>query len=184
MNPRASMLVTTLAAAALFGCGKAQEAASEKVTEKMIESAIEKDGTQAKVDLSGGSTKITTTDASGKTSQFEMGAAKVGEADVGVPFYPGAAPSEGQSTKISTPEGSAYTVALHSDDAADKVATFYRDKLKAQSEGKQFMDMSGGEGNTTLMLVDDKSKSMIQIHVLKADKGTDIQIVANRGVAK
>lgn len=181
---RVLTLALTLSSTALTGCGKAEEKVSEKAAEKMIESAIEKDGSKAKVDISEGSTKITTTDASGKTSQFEMGAAKVSEADVGVPFYPGAAVAEGQSTKITTPEGSSYTVSLHSDDAADKVAGFYRDKLKGQSEGKQFMDMSGGDGNSTFMLADDKTKSAIQVHVGKADKGTDIQIVANRGAAK
>ena len=44
--------------------------------------------------------------------------------------------------------------------------------------------MSAGDGNTTLMLADDKSNSAIQVHVGKADKGTDIQIIANRGAAK
>ena len=86
---------TVSLAVALAACGKVQEAASEKAAEKMIESAIEKDGSKAKVDISGDSTKITTTDASGKSSQFEMGAAKVSEAEVGVPFYPGAEVAEG-----------------------------------------------------------------------------------------
>jgi hypothetical protein len=182
-HPR-TVLVVALASAALAACGKAQEKASEKLAEKMIESSIEKDGTKAKVDLSSGGAKITTTDASGKTSQFEMSGAKVEEADVGVPFYPGTKPAEGQASRITTPDGSAITVTLHSDDPADKVAAFYRDKLKAQSEGKQFMDMSGGDGNTMLMLADEKSKNAVQVHVGKADKGTDIQIVANRAPTK
>lgn len=164
----------------LLACSKAPE----KVAEKMIESAMEKDGTKARVDLSSRSAKITTTDASGKTTHVEVGAARVDESELGVPFYPGTKPGEGESSKISSPDGNLYTVVLHSADPADKVAAFYRDKLKTLSAGKQMMDMSGGDGSATLMLADDKAKSSIQVHVAKADKGTDIQIVANRPAAK
>lgn len=166
-------------AVALGGCGKAQEKASEKAAEKLIESQMAKDGTKAKVDLSSGSATITTTDASGKSSQMEMGGAKVSEADAGIAFYPGATRTEGGATRIVTPEGSTVTVLLHSDDAPDKVATFYRERLKSQSEGKQFMDMSG-DGTAMLMLADDKAKSALQVHVAKAEKGSDIQIVSSR----
>lgn len=170
------MILGFAAAAALVACDKAPE----KAAEKMIESAIQKDGTKAKVDISGGSTKITTTDASGKTSQLEMGAAKVTESDLGVPFYPGASPAEGSSSKISTPDGSMYTVLLHSADSPDKVAAFYRDRLKAMSAGKQMMDMSGGDGSANLVLADEQAKSSVQVNVMKGEKGTDVQIVATR----
>jgi len=72
---------------------------------------------------------------------------------------------------------------MHSDDTHDKVAAFYRDKLKAMSEGKQFMDMSQNEGSS-LSLVDDKAKSVLQVHVTKAEKGSDIAIVATREGAR
>jgi hypothetical protein len=164
----------------LAACGKA----SETAVEKMIEAQASKDGTQAKVDLSTGGMKITTTDASGKVSQMEMGTAKVSEADIGLPFYPGTKPKEGGMTKISSPEGSMYTVTLHSDDAPDKVAGFYREKLKASGEGKQFTDMNTG-GTHMLMLGDDKTKQMTQVTVSKNEsKGSDIQIMANKGVPK
>ncbi len=163
----------------LAACGKATETAAEK----MIESQISKDGTQAKVDMSGGGMKITTTDASGKVSQMEMGTAKVSEADVGLPFYPGTQPKEGAMTKISTPEGSAVTVMLHSADAPDKVAAFYRDKLKGAAQGKQFTDMSSGD-TQMMMLIDDANKQHTQVSVVKAEKGTDIQIIANKGTPK
>lgn len=178
--------IAAVAAAAvlLSACGKPEEAASQKAAEKMIESAIGKDGTQAKVQLSEGSAKISTTDASGKTTQMEMGAAKVAEADVGVPFYPGTQPLEGQSTRVSGPDGTMVSVGLQSADPADKVAEFYRDKMKSRSGGRQFMDMSGGDGTHTLMLADDKSQGAIQVHVRKADKGSEIQIVASRAPAK
>jgi hypothetical protein len=74
-------------------------------------------------------------------------------------------------------------VGLHSDDAHDKVAAFYRDKLKAMSEGKQLMDMSHNDG-ASLSLIDEKAKSTLQVHVSKAEKGTDIAIAANREAAK
>jgi hypothetical protein len=177
-----SLRISVVAASVflLVGCGKV----SEKASEKVIESQLSKDGTQAKVDLSGGGFKMTSTDASGKTTQLDMGAAKVSEADLGLAFYPGTQPREGGSTRISTPEGTTYTVTLHSDDAPDKVATFYRDKLKTQAEGKQFVE-SGGDGSHMLMLADDKTKQVMQVMVAKADpKGSDIQILANRGAAK
>jgi len=178
MNHR-SLIVGLGLIAALAGCSKAPE----KAAERMIESAIEKDGSKAKVDISEKSFKITTTDASGKTTQMEMSGATVTEADLGVPFYPGAKPGEGEATKFSGPDGSAYMIVLHSADATDKVVAFYRDRLKAQSEGKQMMEMSAAEGSV-LTLVDDKAKSSTQVHVAKGEKGTDVQITVNKGAAK
>ncbi len=176
---RTLTLLAAAAAVALAACGKATETAAEK----MIESQMAKDGSKAKVDLSSGGMKITTTDASGKVSQMEMGTAKVTEADLGLPFYPGTQPKEGEATKISTPEGSAVTVMLHSDDAPDKVAAFYRDKLKGASQGKQFTDMSSGD-TQMMMLIDDATKQHTQVSVMKAEKGSDIQIIANQGAPK
>ena len=179
-----STLLALAVVAALAACGKASEKASEKAAEKMIESTMEKDGSKAKVDLSSGGMKITTTDASGKTSQMEMGTAKVSEADIGLPFYPGTQPKEGGMTKISSPEGSVVTVMLHSDDAPEKVADFYRDKLKATSVGKQITDMTTGDTHM-LMAGDDKTKQFTQVTVMKNEsKGSDIQIMANKGTPK
>lgn len=172
----------------LAACGKVQEAAiekaAEKAAEKMIEASINKDGTQAKVDLSQGGLKMSTTDASGKTTQMEMGNAKISEAEIGLPFYPGSQPKEGSSMRIANGTNVALQLGLSSDDAPDKVAAFYRDKLKAMSEGKQLMDMSSNDG-ASLSLIDDKARSSLQVHVSKAEKGSDIAIVASReGAAK
>lgn len=172
------------AAVALSACGKAQEKASEKAAEKMLESAMSQDGSKAKVDLSGGTTKVTMTGADGKAAQMEAGNVKITEADVGVPFYPGAKPSEGNSMRIATPEAVNSTVTLTSGDAPDKVAAFYRDKLKARSEGKQFIDMSGGDGGTTLSLADGKTNSAVQVSVNKAESGSEITIVATQPTTK
>jgi hypothetical protein len=174
------ILVVAAGVLALTACGKATETAAEKV----IEAQIAKDGTKAKVDLGGGGLKMTTTDASGKISHLEIGTAKVSEADIGLSFYPGTQPREGEATKVSTPDGTMVNVLLHSEDAPDKVAGFYRDKLKARAEGKQFTEMSG-EGSHTLVLSDDKNKQVTQVMIVKGDnKGSDIQIVASNAVAK
>ena len=182
MNRLAPPLVALLALA-IAGCGKVQEKAGEKMVEKAIESSMSKDGSTAKVDLSQGGMKMSTTDASGKTTQMEMGNAKISEADIGLPFYPGAKPTEGSGMRVANGASSTLQLGLHSDDAPDKVAAFYRDKLKAMAEGKQLMDMSSNEG-ASLSLVDDKTKTMMQVHVSKAEKGSDIALVASREGAK
>jgi len=166
-------------AVSLAACGKAQEKTAEKVAEKAIESSLSKDGTQAKVNLSDGGMKVTTTDASGKSTQMEMGSAKISEAELGLPFYPGAKPMEGAAMRVVSGNDTSLRVGLHSDDAPDKVAAFYRDKLKAMSEGKQLMDMSQNDG-ASLTLIDQKDNSSLQVHVMKAETGSDIAISANR----
>lgn len=165
------------------GCDKIAEKASEKMVEKAIESQA-KDGTKASVSLSEGSTKVTTTDASGKSSTMELSSGAASEAEVGVPFYPGAKPQEGGTSKLVTPQGTALTVNLHSSDAVEKVAAFYREKLKAQSQGKSLMDMNSGEGETTLMLADEKAKRSVHVHIAKASPGSDINIVVSQDSGK
>lgn len=170
--------------ATLAACGKSKEAAQEKAAEavaaRAIESAIEKEGTRARVDVSEGSVRMSTTDASGKTSELEMGGAKVAEGDVGVPFYPGAKIPDGQSSRIATPDGTTVSVGLRSSDATARVADFYRERLKALAQGKQFTEMSGADGAVMLALADEKAGSAIQVMLNRADDGTDIQIVAHR----
>jgi len=168
-----------LLACALAACGKVQEKAAEKVAEKAMESSLSKDGTQAKVNLSEGGVKVATTDASGKTTQMEMGNAKITEADLGVPFYPGATQNEGAALRIASGNSVSMQLGLHSDDAHDKVAAFYRDKLKAMADGRQLMDMSSNEG-ASISLIDEKAKSSLQVHVSKAEKGSDIAITSVR----
>jgi len=170
-------------ACALGACGKVQEKAAEKAAEKAIEASLSKDGTQAKVNLSEGSMKVATTDASGKTTQVEMGSAQISESELGVPFYPGAKQNDGAALRVASGNSVSLQVGLHSDDAPDKVAAFYRDKLKAMAEGKQLMDMSGNDGSS-ISLIDDKTKSTLQVHVSKADKGSEIAITSIREGSK
>lgn len=183
MNRHAVTTVSLVLACALGACGKVQEKVAEKSVEKAIESSLSKDGTQAKVNLSEGGMKVTTTDAAGKSSQMEIGNAKVSEADVGLPFYPGATPTEGSSMRIVNGDSTSLQVGLHSDDAHDKVAAFYRDKLKAMADGKQLMDMSSNEG-ASISLIDEKAKSTLQVSVSKAEKGSDIAIRSAREGAR
>ena len=179
MNKHHALMLAVASAVAASGCGKTQETVAEKV----IESSMSKDGTQAKVNLSEGGMKITTTDAAGKATQMEIGSAQISEADLGVPFYPGSKPAEGGSMRMVASGGSTFQVGMHSDDAPDKVAAFYRDKLKAMADGKQMMDMSSNDG-AALTLIDEKAKHTLQVSVSKAEKGSDIAIVSSRATEK
>lgn len=183
MNRLGSIATVAAISLALGACGKVQEKAAEKAVEKAIESSLSKDGTQAKVNMSEGGMKVTTTDASGKSTQMEMGNAKISEADLGLPFYPGAQPTEGSSMRIVSGNNTSMQVAMHSDDGHDKVAAFYRDKLKSMSEGKKLMEMSHNDG-ASMTLVDEQAKSTLQVNVSKAEKGSDIALAANREGAK
>jgi len=175
-----SLLAMFVAALLFAACGKVAETASEKLAEKAIE-AQARDGTTASVNLSDGGAKVVTTDASGKSSTMELGGARIGASELGVPFYGGAQPREGASSRVVTPQGTTMSVTLHSSDGTDKVTAFYREQLKAQSQGKQFMDMATGEGQTTLILADPQAKSSLQVQVAKAsDAGSDIVILATR----
>jgi hypothetical protein len=73
---------------ALAGCGKVQEAASEKAAEKMIEATINKDGSNAKVDIHDGGVKVQGTDEKGQSFNMEMGSASISEKDLGIPSTP------------------------------------------------------------------------------------------------
>jgi hypothetical protein len=167
------------AALALAACGKVQDTASAKT----IEGAPSKDGGQAKAQLSEGAMKVSTSDAVGKSTPMELGGAKFTEADMGLPFYPGAKPTEGSAMRVATGDSVSLQVGLRSADAFDKVAAFYRDKLKAMAAGKQFTDTGGSDG-ASLSLVDDKTNTSLQVQVTKADKGSDIALLTIRDKVK
>lgn len=171
-------LTAALCAGLLQGCGKVAEKASEAAIEKAIEKEAAKDGTTAKVDLKSGGATVTTTDGQGQTTKMELGGAKVSEAELGVAIYPGAKMKEGTGNRMASPQGQVAMAEFASADAQDKVAAFYREQLKARSAGKQFMDMSTGEGETMFMLGDDKGGQSLQIQVKKADSGSTIFITS------
>jgi hypothetical protein len=165
-----------LAIAALAGCGKAVDATAEKAIEKSIEQSMAKDGTKAKVDLSGGGVKISATDEKGQTTTTEIGGAKVSEADLGLPFYPGAKQDPQGSSRSESADGKMVMTKLGSADPVDKVAAFYRDKLKAQSAGKQLIDNAGPDG-VTLMLNDDKTDHTLSVLIEKHESGAEIMLM-------
>jgi hypothetical protein len=174
------VVLTVLAATfAVAGCGKAQEAVSEKAAEKMIESAVGKDGASAKVDLGGGGGKVTMEGADGKTSQIE-GSANLTEADAGLKFYPGSKVADGGGMRTATEDTTGVVVRMTTADAPDKVAAFFRDQLKAAAEGKQLMDASDGSGGTMLSLADAANKSSVAVNVTKVEGGSEIAILTSR----
>lgn len=188
MRSNQSVLVTMLVVTAvLAACGKVSdkigEKASEKAAEKMMESALESDGSKAKVDLSAGNATITSTDAKGNTTVMEMGNAKVTEADLGVPIYPGATAQPNAANRTKAADGTSVTVGYESKDSPDKVAAFYRERLRAKAEGKQFMDNSSSEG-VALMLSDSQTGNSLQIFINKTDEGSNIGIIAVQPAAK
>jgi hypothetical protein len=182
-SPHKHRVIALLATAALAACGKVNEKVSEKVAEKIIESSMSKDGSKAKVDLSSGQTKITSTDEKGNTTVMEFGSAKVTEAELGVTLYPGATAVEHGATRTKAAEGTSVMAAYESKDSVEKVAGFFRDQLRAKSTGKQMMDSSSND-TVVLMLADDQSNNAVQVSVSKADAGSSFQIVSTQKAVK
>ncbi|MGB8337845.1 MAG: hypothetical protein WCD07_04895 [Burkholderiales bacterium] len=169
---------------ALSACGKAVETLGEKAVEKAIESQMEKDGNKsAKVSIGKDGFKSTVTDASGKTVKTEIGSAIVTEADVGVPFYPGASIKDGKGSKMAGPDGTFVTVNLESKDDLEKVAEYYRGKLKGMAAGRTLNDMSQAGESAMFMLSDEKNKNSVSISLNKNNdnaKATDIMIMTSK----
>jgi len=173
------IVVVVLCAGGLAACGKAVDQATDRV----IEAQAAKSGVQAKIDRTEEGMVVSVTDAKGQSAQVKMGGVQATEADVGVPFYPGATVDAG-ATKAESPAGTAWTVRLTSKDSPARVAEFYRDKLKAQGGGKGFAEVGSGPDKTMLLLDDRKAKRGVQVQVGPADGGSQIQIVATQGTAQ
>ncbi|MGC4115253.1 MAG: hypothetical protein QM765_11735 [Myxococcales bacterium] len=178
---RPARLLPLAAAAALAlllsACGKVEEKLSEKAAEKMIESSLSKDGNDAKVSLSEGGIKTTITDKDGKTQHFEMGNAKVSEGDLGLPFYPGAQQQADKASRMASDEGSMVTTSFSSPDATDKIAGFYRDKLKARAGGKQFSESALPDGMFLLILTDEKNTDHTQVTITREGQASEVVIM-------
>lgn len=107
---------------AIIGCGKK---ASEKMAEKMIESAAEKDGVKADVSISDNTVTMRTKDGT---------AVYAGGENVKIPdnfpkdvyIYEGAK----VISAVSVPNG--FSLMLQTKDAADKVASKLKDKIVSQ----------------------------------------------------
>ena len=181
MNQSFLWIAAALAGSVMVaGCEKSTEVATQRAVEKMIESSMSNEGTKGKVDLTQGGATISSTDASGKTTQMEVGTVKVTEADVGIAFYPGAIQNNEGGMRIASSDGRQAVVGLHSSDTPEQVATFYRAKLKGKVEGAQYSEIDTGDGGHSLTMVDDKNNQTIQVQVSKSEKGTDIQLFGMR----
>jgi len=168
---RIAIVLCLAAGVAVAGCGKKAE---EKLTEKMIEKSLSRDGVTADVDLSGDTMSFTTTDADGKKSNVKMsgdemtiqgpdgqttfraaGAGKMPEdfpADVYV--YPGAS----VVSSLSYPGG--YNLVLESSAASKDVVAKYSAEMKgkgwAESSSMNTPEMSMtafAKGNRTANLI-------------------------------
>lgn len=171
------LAATAALAVLLSACGKVEEKAAEKTAEKMIESSLSKDGKDAKVSLSDGGIKTTITDKDGKTQHFEMGNAKIAESDIGLPFYPGAEQQADKSSRMSSDEGSMVTTSFSTPDATEKIAGFYRDKLKASAAGKQFSESAMADGMFLLILTDEKNTDHTQVTITREGQASEVVIM-------
>lgn len=174
------LIAATLLASA---CGKVEEKASEKIAEAAIESAMKKDGaSDAKVDLSTGGVKATVTDKDGKQQTLELNNAKVTEQDAGIPFYPGATPIEGSSSRITSAEGSAVSTTLSTGDALDKVVAFYSPQIKRLAAGKQMIESSeGGEYSWMVNGTSGNGNESVMVQARRNGSATEIMIHVTRG---
>ena len=174
--PRAATIAAIATVAALAGCGKVTEVASQKATEKVIESQINKDGGNAKVDLSSGGATVQGTDKDGKAFKMEMGSAQLSEKDVGIPFYPGAKPKEQGGTRIQNDKGLMMSIELTSSDDAKKVANWYREQLKPRGEGAMVID-SAKDNGMQLSIVNEKTNESLMIDVSADNDGSHIMLM-------
>lgn len=105
----------------------------------------------------------------------------INESEIGVPFYPGAKQNEAISTKVASSMGNVASVNLQSNDSVEKIAAFYREKLKAIAAGDQLIETSENEGQAALLLTNEQSKNSTLVNITKAETGSDINIVVTRG---
>lgn len=177
LNARTSALVLAVSALTLAGCGKVSEVASEKAVEKMMEAQINEKGSNAKVDLSKGGVTAEGTDENGKAFKVEMGSAQLTEADVKIPFYPGAKAAEKGGSRFKNGGGEMVSLELLSTDSAKKVSDWYRDKLKSNTEGKTVMDQAGEDNGMSLMIGDSKAGESTTVSVTPDGDGSKILLM-------
>lgn len=178
LNRTLTTLGLAAALATLAGCGKVSEIATEKATEKYLESQINQNGGNAKVDLSKGGVTAEGTDEHGKAFKMEMGSAKLSEADVKIPYYPGAKPADNGGTRIKNGGSEMVSIELHTGDAAKTVSAWYRDKLKSTAgEGKTVIDTAAEDNGMSLMIGDPKANESMTVSVSPDGDGSKITLI-------
>ena len=175
-SARACRLAVLILLTGLGACGKVSEKVSEAATEKMIEASINKNGADAKVSVSEGGMKVEGTDEKGQPMKMEMGAAQIDEKEMGLPFYPGAKPVEGKSTRMAVNEMKMVQVELSSRDAPAKVSAWYREKVKPLGEGKLVMEQSSDK-DLLISLSDQTTEEGYMVQVSPAEGGSQISLM-------
>ena len=171
-------LALAAALTSLSGCGKVTEMATEKATEKYLESQINKDGSNTKVDLSKGGMTAEGTDEHGKAFKMEMGSAQLSEADVKIPFYPGAKPADKGGTRIKNDGGEMVSLELVTTDAPKTVSGWYRDKLKSTAgPGTTVIDSAAEDNGMSLMISDPKGNESTTVNVSADGDGSRITLM-------
>ena len=169
--------------ALLAGCGKQSQ---ETLTEKLIEKSLSRDGVAAKVDLSGGTMKFTSTDAEGRKSDVVIGgdAVKVfteegtatyssGE-NVTIPAdfpkdvfrYPEAKPLAAMSS------AGTFMLNLKTSDALEKVGQRYKSEMTAAG----WKEVSAFTSAESWMVNFGKDKREVGVILGKEDESTTIMI--------
>jgi len=95
--------------------------------------------------------------------------ANVSAADLGIDLYPGATTSEG-SMNMKTPNGSMVTAVYLSPDPADKIVTFYKEKLGDQTSIVQ-------TSNGTVLSAGEKDRNNVVITITPEGTSSKIAIV-------
>jgi hypothetical protein len=163
---RLSALVIGVMMASLFisGCQKA----SEKAAEKAIEAGMAKDGTKAKVDISGGKVSIETKDGTavysgGKDAKLPDNFPK----DVYV--YEGAT----IMASVSVPDG--FNLTMETKDGSDKILAAVKGKMTGLG-WKSEMEMNQ---NNNSMITYKKGERNVTINIASQPSGSQISIFAS-----
>lgn len=123
---------------AIVGCGsKGADGGSSYTT-------VAPDGSKVKVSSGKGNEGVTI-EGKGVSGSFG-GATTVTEADVHVPFYPGATVENDKSIKVKTEKEESAMVYLTTKDDAQKVKDFYKEKVI----GIEFAEMTSSGGVTII----------------------------------
>ncbi|MDY0262259.1 hypothetical protein [Syntrophotalea acetylenica] len=151
----------------LSGCGKKEET---------VYSGEEGDVTVTR-DAAGEPDKVTVTGKEG-TATMEYGKTVLPE-DLGISLYPGATAGQGGTMQFENQAeqgaGSVFSVSVHSNDAIDKVAQYYKEELKNQQPRVFEMAMPTGR-MVTLTIEKDATVKTIVLSENGKQGGTDIQI--------
>lgn len=170
-----TVIVSALAMVALFStaCGKEESKKIYSTSEGKMEVTQKEEGKVHEM----------TVKTEEGTATMKTGAGAVPE-DLGVPIYPGVEKEEGGTWSMSGSgdkgKGAFSSTILFSKDPIDKVAAFYKEKLKGENPQTFEMAMPNGkmvnmqiekEGTVThLVLSENKEKGGTNIRITKAEQ--------------